>query len=277
VVQTTDALLDLSPPRRAPVVARLGVDQWLSERSPAADLSGQLVCAWRGDLGALRIPLPDECFDLVWVNDGSIWLSGPETKSWAHEQPPGTSAVGVRFRPGFGPTILGVAACEVRDARVRLDELWGDRAAGSLAERVGSRRDDLGRTLVLEDAVRSLVARARPVDEVALAVAADLSRARPSSVRDLSRTAGVSERQMHRRCTAAFGYGPALLARILRLRRVLQLARRHDRLPGLAELATTAGYSDQQHLSHDVRTIVDTTPATLLALPDVRSVQDAVA
>jgi AraC-like DNA-binding protein len=259
------------------VVARLVVDQWLFERSPANDLSGQLVCTWHGDLGALQMPLPDECFDLVWVNDGSVWVSGPETKSWSREQPPGTSAVGVRFRPGFGPALLGIAASEVRDARIRLDELWGDRTARELADRAGSCLDDRGRVLVLEGAVRDLVARARPVDEVALEVAAALGRTHPLSVRDLSRFTGVSERQIHRRCTAAFGYGPAVLARILRLRRVLQLARCHDRLPGLADLAAAAGYSDQQHLSHDVRSIVGTTPATLLASPGVRSVQDVAA
>jgi methylphosphotriester-DNA--protein-cysteine methyltransferase len=82
---------------------------------------------------------------------------------------------------------------------------------------------------------------------------------------------------MHRRCTAAFGYGPAVLERIVRLRRVLQLARSQDRLAGLAGLAATAGYRDQQHLSHDVRTMIDTTPATLLAEADVRSLQDAAA
>jgi AraC-like DNA-binding protein len=274
----TDAMPAASrAPRHGPVVARLVVDQWLREREPAADLSGQLVCAWRGDLGALRMPLPDECFDLVWVNDGSLWLSGPETKSWSREQAPGTNAVGVRFRPGFGPAILGVAASEIRDTRIRMDELWGDREARALAERVGSHRDDRGRAEELERAVRGLVARARPVDEVALQLASGLSRARPPSVRDLSRSTGLSERQMHRRCTAAFGYGPAVLARIVRFRRVLQLARSQNRLAGLADLAATAGYSDQQHLSHDVRTMIDTTPATLLAAADVRSLQDAAA
>jgi AraC-like DNA-binding protein len=232
---------------------------------------------WRGDLGAMRVPLPDECLDLVWVDDGSIWLSGPETRSWQRGYPLGTAAVGVRFKPGFGPAVLGLAASEVRDTRIRMDELWGDRKARDLAERVAHQLDDRGRALELERAARRLVANARPVDEVALEVAACLSRARPASVRDLRRVVGLSERQVHRRCTSAFGYGPAMLVRILRLQRVLELARAHQQLPGLADLAATAGYFDQQHLGHDVRAIVGTTPSALLASPGVRSVQDVAA
>jgi AraC-like DNA-binding protein len=265
------------PHSRGPVVARLVVDQWLLERAPAPDLAAYVVCTWRGDLGAMALPLPDECLDLVCVNDGSIWLSGPETRSWPRGYPPGTAAVGLRFKPGVGPAVLGLAASDVRDTRVRIDELWGDRKARELSERVFHQLDDRARALEVEGAVRGLVASARPVDEVALEVADRLSQPRPVSVRDLRRTVGFSERQIHRRCTAAFGYGPAALVRILRLHRVLGLARAHKRLPGLADLAATAGYFDQQHLSHDVRSIVGTTPGTLLAAPDFRSVHDVAA
>jgi AraC-like DNA-binding protein len=112
--------------------------------------------------------------------------------------------------------------------------------------------------------VRRLTARARPVDEVAFEVAARLNQPRPASVRELSRAIGLSERQLHRRCLAAFGYGPAVLARILRLQRVLQLARSHQGPLRLAELAAAAGYFDQQHLAHEVRAIMGTTPTRLL-------------
>src|SRR5512133_2782019 len=153
-------------------VARLVVDRWLLERRPAPDLADWLVCVWRGDLGEAAMPLPDERLDLVWVDDGSLWLSGPETSSWSRGYPPGTTAVGVGFKPGVGPPVLHLAASEVRDARVRLEALWGDRQARELAERVAAHPDDGGRARELERAVRRLAAGARPVDEVALEVAA---------------------------------------------------------------------------------------------------------
>jgi catechol 2,3-dioxygenase-like lactoylglutathione lyase family enzyme/AraC-like DNA-binding protein len=192
---------------------------------PAPDLADQLVCVWRGDLGQAAMPLPDERLDLVWVDDGSLWLSGPETTSWPRGYGPGTTAVGVGFKPGVGPPLLGLAAAEVCDARVGLAELWGDRHAGELAERVAAQPDDRERARELERAVRGLAAGARPVDQVALEVAARLNQPRAVLVADLSGAMGLSERQIHRRCMAAFGYGPGVLARMLRLRRALQLAR----------------------------------------------------
>ena len=100
------------------------VDEWLLERQPPADLEEQLVCAWRGDVGEARTLLPDECVDMYWVN-GSVWVSGPETRSWPSAAAPGTDVVGVCFRSGVAPSLLGVAASELRDVRVCLDQLWG--------------------------------------------------------------------------------------------------------------------------------------------------------
>lgn len=248
-------------------VVRLVVDEWLRERRPAPYLAGWLVSAWRGDLGEAAMPLPDERLDLVWVDDGSLWLSGPETTSWSRGYPPGTTAVGVGFRPGVGPPLLHLDASELRDTRVRLDELWGDRRARQLAERVAAHRDDRGRAGELERAVRRLAARAGPVDEVAIEVAARLNQPRPPSVSALSRATGLSGRQLHRRCTAAFGYGPAVLARMLRLQRALRLARARQGPLRLAELAAAAGYFDQQHFAHEVRAIMGATPTRLLRLP----------
>lgn len=67
---------------------------------------------------------------------------------------------------------------------------------------------------------------------------------------------GVSRRQLHRRCLASFGYGPKLLARILRMNDALALAR-----GGVAfvDVAARSGYADQAHLSNDVRELAGVT------------------
>lgn len=61
---------------------------------------------------------------------------------------------------------------------------------------------------------------------------------------------GLGARQLHRRSLVAFGYGPKTLARILRLRRALVLARAG--VP-YAETALRSGFADQAHLARDVR------------------------
>lgn len=247
----------------------LDVDAWLTERAPAAPVAGVLRCAWRGNLGAIRTPLPDECFDLFWVDDGSLWLSGPESTSWAPlGSPPARNAVGVRCLPGAGPALLGIAASEVRDLRVRLDAILPGQDVRELSDRLATERTDAARMSTLERAIGGLAEGARPVDRLALAVAAAAGQVRPAPLRAIARSAGLSDRQVHRRCTEAFGYGPARLARMLRLQRALTLARCRRRPARLADLAVAAGYSDQQHLAHDVRAITGTTASALLSVSD---------
>nr|WP_238345103.1 helix-turn-helix domain-containing protein [Actinopolymorpha cephalotaxi] len=73
----------------------------------------------------------------------------------------------------------------------------------------------------------------------------------------------MGERQFRRRFAAAVGYGPAMFARVARLVRVRDLARRHPRAT-LADLAAAAGYTDQAHLARDCRDLAGSTASALL-------------
>ena len=244
----------------------LVVDEWLLERPPPPDLADRLLCTWHGDIGQASAPLPDECVDMYWVN-GSVWVSGPETRSWpsvAWPRWPGTAAVGVRFRSGIAPSLLGVPASELRDQRVPLGALWPQRRAREFAEQVSYSADDEVRAAAFENAARAMVAQGCDPDPVALEVLATLPSARMTSARDLARTVGLSERQLHRRCSSAFGYGPAFLLRINRLQRFLRLVRISAGPSRLADLAVAAGYADQPHLSREVRSLMGMTAADLV-------------
>ncbi|GGM29030.1 hypothetical protein GCM10012279_54650 [Micromonospora yangpuensis] len=72
---------------------------------------------------------------------------------------------------------------------------------------------------------------------------------------------GLGPRLLRRRCQAWFGYGPKTLARILRMRRALALARCGT---PLAEVAARSGYADQAHLTRDVRDLAGLPPQALL-------------
>jgi AraC-like DNA-binding protein len=254
------------PASRRYKASALVVDEWLLESPPPPDLVDRLLCTWRGDIGQASTPLPDECVDMYWVN-GSVWVSGPETRSWpsaAWPVWPGTNAVGVRFRSGVAPSLLGLPASDLRDRRVPLDALWPERRAQELAEQLACSDDDEDRAAAFENAVRAMISRGCDPDPVALEVSASMRSPRAISARDLARTVGLSERQLHRRCSSAFGYGPAFLLRISRLQRVLRMARVHSGPPSLADLAVAAGYADQAHLSREVRALMGTTPAELV-------------
>jgi AraC-like DNA-binding protein len=205
--------------------------------------------------------IPDGCVEVVWTDDGRLWVCGPETSSWSVPMAPGTSCVGVRFRPGAGAAALGSSVAGLANGRFDLADVVGAGPTRRLAERLHDAGDLAARRALLEAEAAGWLEDVA-VDDVTRAVADALAVGR-SSVGDLADDAALSVRQLHRRCLAGFGYGPATLARILRFQRFLALAARH-RWAAKADLASTAGYADQSHLGRDSRALTGRAPSSVL-------------
>ena len=75
---------------------------------------------------------------------------------------------------------------------------------------------------------------------------------------------GLGERQLRRRAAAAFGYGPKVLARVLRFAAAVERLRAAPGVP-LAVLAVETGYADQAHLTHESRALSGLSPGRLRA------------
>lgn len=195
--------------------------------------------------GPIRV-IPDGCLDLIW-HDGGFLVAGPDTGPYLSAAPAGAVFLGVRFAPGGGPVVLGVPASDLRDQRVSLEALWPAAEVGRWADRMSAAPDH---AMALERLLACRWNGAGPVDRVIAAVARDLRAG--ASVAATADKVGLSERQLHRRCLAAFGYGPKTLARTLRLSRAVRLAR-----GGMtaAAVAAVAGYADQAHLAREVRAL----------------------
>jgi AraC-like DNA-binding protein len=181
--------------------------------------------------------------DLIW--DGtSVTVAGPDTRAHVFRHDGGTEMTGLRMAPGHGPVVLGVSADELLDTRVPLEDLWGAATVRRLTDALS------GGAVVetLEDAVeRRSVPDAR--DDLMIEHVVALARA-GTSIRSIAAEVGLSTRQLQRRSVAAFGYGPKMLVRILRLQRALQLSKSGS---SKVDVAVEAGYADQPHLSRDVR------------------------
>lgn len=205
------------------------------------------VTVWtrgEGPGGPYRV-LPDGCMDLIW-HDGALLIAGPDTRAHLSEDPAGSTYAGLRFAPGAGPAMLGAPARELRDLRVPLDAVWPAARVRQLAGRLGGPDS----AAVLDAWAAERTARAGPADPLTGAVARALAAGRP--VAATAAETGLGERQLRRRCEAAFGYGPKTLGRVLRLQRALELARRDT---PFAEVAARAGYADQAHLAREVRAL----------------------
>lgn len=224
------------------------------ERPPVPALAAHVACLWTqsvtdGPPYVHRV-VPDGCVDIIWQN-GTLHVAGPDTGPFLATLDPGSRLIGLRFRPGAAPPLLGLPTSELRDCRVDVDELWGPEV-GRLAERLAGAPDTTTGTRVLEREIASRLLRAESPDPMAGAVVAELRRPDPVSVAGLAERLGVSERQLRRRCVAAFGYGPKTLERVLRFHRAVCLVRA-GRSASLAVLAADLGYADQSHLAREVR------------------------
>ena len=223
-------------------------------------LAAWLDCVWERTAGhdGQRI-LPDGCIDVVFSRDRGLRLVGANTAAFISDVGPGEPVIGARLVPGGAPALLGIAAEPVLDRRAPLSELLGDEAR-RLQERLYESGDRAGvlRAWLIDRALHA----SAPDPLVAVTVSA-LART-DHRVGPLADSLGVSERALRRRVTAAVGYGPKRLARVLRLRRALALA---GTGAPLADVAYDAGYADQAHFGHDCRELAGIAPG--------RFVQDA--
>jgi AraC-like DNA-binding protein len=190
--------------------------------------------------------------------DGRLVVAGPDTRAHLTALRPGTAIAGVRFAPGAAAAVLGLPVDALRDERPALVDLWGRSEADRLAAVAASARKS---ERALAEAV---TARGTPRPDPAMLHVARLLRdaRRAAPVRGLADELGMSERQLHRRCTAAFGYGPKTLHRVLRFQAALAQVRAGR---DLARVAHECGYADQSHLAGDVRDLAGTSLTALLA------------
>ena len=194
--------------------------------------------------------LPDGCMDLYVAGEsGHPMVAGPDTAAIL-SGPSSERLQGLRFRPGVLPRLLGVPAHELRDRRVRLDDVLGTDSHG--ASLVGLAVELAGEERASETTPWSMA----HLTQITGGLAAG------ATVADLATATGMSSRTLQRRCRAVYGYGPSTLRRVLRFRRAVALMRSGH---PLATVAADAGYSDQPHLHREAREFAGLPLSTLAA------------
>jgi len=225
------------------------------EYRPPVGLKPVVACVWENapaEDRAQRI-VPDGCVDLIWLAERELVIAGADTGSRSVDLAAGSRVSGVRLRPGAAGAILGLPASEVRDRQVALALVWGEQ--GARLEEAVAGAEPARRLELLADAVAQR--RAEP-DALVLAAARRLA-VPQARVTGVAAALGVGERQLHRRMLAAVGYGPKMLARVARLRRLIALPDE-----SLVSRALEAGYVSQAHMNDEVRRLTGTTPVRFL-------------
>lgn len=244
------------------------IDASYREYAPCDHLRDAVVCYWhRAGAGASSggtAILPDGCIDIIWIGEQPPFVVGPMTAAVASDVASDADVLGVRFRPGVAPVLLGIGARDLRDQRVSGADLWPGAMAQAWAD-VPARGTLTGRLDALDDFISSRMGAVRPPDDAIVRVTRWLGNEPSATLAALTQRTGLSERQMRRRFDEAIGYGPKILQRILRLQRLLWLASQTaSGSPSLSRLAFAAGYADQPHMTREVAALTAATPGQLL-------------
>ena len=192
------------------------------------------------------------------------WLSGAHSRYIVIDALPGSSMIGVHFKPGGASAILGFSADELRDSVVELEDLWGA-AAHELREQLLAARGASAKFAILEHALAARLARGR-VDaaqqrRVFWARDQFIAGADELRIADVVDQLGISHKQFIEQFRRHVGLTPKLFCRIRRFQDVL--ARINTRKPvAWADVACACGYFDQAHFVHDFRAFSGLTPTS---------------
>jgi AraC-like DNA-binding protein len=213
-----------------------------------------VACTWEQATARSheQLIVPDGCVDLIWAGE-RLSIAGPDTRARVVALAPGSRPVGLRLRPGTAGAVFGLPASELCDIAPDAADVLGRDVAGALLEELASGRDPHAVLL------RALELRGvREVDPLVRTALLALARPR-ARVGSVAAELGVSARQLQRRVGDAVGYGPKMLQRVLRFRRLQALP------PApLVELALDAGYADQAHMTAEVTQLAGLSPVRFL-------------
>ncbi|HEX4705720.1 MAG TPA: AraC family transcriptional regulator [Pseudonocardiaceae bacterium] len=239
-----------------------------SEHAPTPALADRVSSVWCQRISAGAQPyrqrvVPDGSADVLWHN-GTLVVAGPDTAWRMVRQAPGSTTVGIRFRPGAAGVLFGdVPVHEARDGMTDLADLWGTRPVRELIEQLGELEQASEIALLLQQAVIVRLSHVDDVDPVVAESVALFDTQRPPPIPDVADRFGLSERQFRRRFVSAVGYGPKTLTSVLRLGRAMR--RLYDPRHRAADVAIAAGYADQPHMTRDMRRLAGITPGELAA------------
>lgn len=190
------------------------------------------------------------------------FLIGPHDRPVVNEPQGETYCVGIVTRPvGCRPT-FGLAPAPLRGRVVHLMEVWP--RATALRSALSSCRSPADALDVVEATVRTPEPFSRTVVERCVSAVAALSADPTRPVGDIAAMLGVSHGHLDRQFTEQVGLSPRTLARILRMRRLLDHIDVYESV-AWADLAAELGWFDQSHLIRDFQRHTGVTPAEYAA------------
>ena len=256
-----------------------------AEHAPPPDLARQVLCFWTrvADPPSVAEPprihrvLPDGCVDIVIGFSARGSVGGTRSLEVTEAMGVGTMTrplvlsgempdfyVGVRLRPGYAMSALGVPASELTDDRV---------GYSSLSAESESDLDRLSRLETNEERLNGVIALVRRrllgAAHVPQSVRAAVQRIAVANgnlrVASLADDIGISRQQLARQFATHVGIAPKTFARVMRAQAALARAdaarAAYPRAIDWSAIALDLGYYDQPHFIDDFKALTGMTPS----------------
>jgi AraC-like DNA-binding protein len=242
------------------------------EFAPSPDLAHVVACNWisvvqTGRFGARRPIIPDGCSDILLFDANAPVIVGPDTRMRWAELPDGQVITGLRLRPGALRAVFGCPAAQLLDQQVPMSDVVPVR--GRFLDALNFSATMQRRHALLEDWVRNSTRDLRANDARVLAASRMLATDPHLSIGTLARRLGWNARAIHRQFDSACGYGPKHLQRVMRVQTALRVALGARRRPPMSEVALSAGFADQAHMTREFRDLTGFTPTAYFDCHDV--------
>ncbi len=252
------------------------------EFPPNAPLSKVIECFWA--LESDHAPpqscpepiLPDGCVEVV-LNYGSPFtqhdggstslqprnfIVGQMTRPILISPTGPVHLIGIRFHPGGTAPFFRLPMHELTNQVVELSGVSRKLTSKLVSETLALPRIDQKIQVLQALLTKYLLENKNDLNMLRVATWM-LRRSGIASMAEISRAAGLSNRQLERRFLADVGIGPKLFSRILRFQTVFRVVDKDAPLWPL--VALECGYYDQAHLIKDFRQFTHQTPAVLFA------------
>ncbi|MEO5671194.1 MAG: DUF6597 domain-containing transcriptional factor [Ramlibacter sp.] len=170
----------------------------------------------------------------------------------------------VRFTPWGLAAFMPGSLAETAHRRIECRDVYGPAAVEELESQLSELPTSLARVRRVEAFLLGRL-QADPADRLVQEVVATLAGRRgTTSISDMARDFGASDRTLERRFQRTVGVAPKLFSRVLRLQDAF---RQREQQLSWSDLAVDAGYFDQAHLIRDAKQLFGASPRALVEQP----------
>jgi AraC-like DNA-binding protein len=242
------------------------------ELAPSPDLNHLVACNWisvvrKGRFGECTPIIPDGCSDILLLDADAPVIVGPDTRMRWAELPDGQVITGLRLRPGALRAVFGCSAAALLDQQVSMRDVV--RVPDRFLDALNCAGTLQRRHALLEDWVRRSAHGLRPNDAKVLAAGRLLAADPHVSIGEVAKRVGWNARAIHRQFDSACGYGPKHLQRVMRVQTALRAALNARERPPMSDIALSAGFADQAHMTREFRDLTGFTPNAYFDLHNI--------